>query len=46
MAGWHNVWSDEGGSRWVHPKVDIRLPFVKAAAIFKKRGIDEYGEMK
>jgi len=45
MAGWHQIVRD-GLVWWSHPKCDDWLVFREAAAILKKRGIDEYGYMK
>lgn len=50
LAGWHSIWNGQLGSRWAHPRVLVRgggdLKFSDAAAILKKRGIDDMGEMK
>lgn len=45
LAGWHNIWDGQKGSRWVHQKFDIQLKFDDAASILKKRGIGEDGDM-
>jgi len=45
LAGWHRIFRD-GLVWWCHPNCADWLVFREAAAILKKRGIDERGDMK